>query len=196
MGKGCHPLTAALYLKRVQGHATDNLPIRPRAVSARVHCLTAASGFRDLGWIRTDYTDVEDYCQVHLIFDDDTVADIHSTEIVMGGVHNWLEVYANNHRMRCNINPSDANVLYNPEGRQLEDVYLVEKIGTKEGWSFPAADEHWTTGYRHELSDFLEAIHEGRRPKSGLPLAIDTTAVLYAAYLSAERDGQEVAVPR
>lgn len=59
-----------------------------------------------------------------------------------------------------------------------------------------AADEHWNTGYRHELSNFLEAIDEGRRPKSGLPLAINTAAVLYAAYLSAERDGQEVAVSR
>lgn len=196
VGKGCHPLTAALYLKQVQGRATDGTPVRPCAVSARVHRLTASAGFRDRGWLRTDYSDVEDYCQVHVVFDDDTVADIHSAEIVMGGVHNWLEIYANNHRMRCNINPTDGNVLYNPEEQQLEDVSIVEKIGTKQGWSFPAADEYWTTGYRQELGDFLDAIGGGREPKSGLPLAIDTTAVLYAAYLSAERHGQEVAVPR
>ena len=170
--------------------------MRPRAVSARVHRLTAAAGFHDLGWLRTDYHDVEDYCQVHVVFDDGTVADIHSTEIVMGGVHNWLEVYANNHRMRCNINPTDTNLLYNPEERQLDDVYVVEKIGTKQGWSFPAPDEDWATGYRQELADFLGAIRDGREPASGLPLAIDTTAVLYAAYLSAERGGQEVDVPR
>ena len=196
VGKGCHPLTAALYLKRVQGQATDGAPVRPRAVSARVHRLTAAAGFRDLGWLRTDYRDVEDYCQVHVVFDDGTVADVHSTEIVMGGVHNWLEVYANNHRMRCNVNPTDANILYNPEERQLDDVYVVEKIGTKQGWSFPAPDEDWATGYRQELADFLAAIRDRREPASGLPLALDTTAVLYAAYLSAERDGREVTVPR
>lgn len=196
VGKGCHPLTAALYLKRVQGRTTDGAPVRPRAVSARVHRLTAAAGFRDRGWLRTDYRDVEDYCQVHVVFDDGTVADIHSTEIVMGGVHNWLEVYANNHRMRCNVNPTDANLLYNPEERQLDDVYVVEKIGTKQGWSFPAPDEDWATGYRQELADFLAAIRDGREPASGLPLALDTTAALYAAYLSAERDGREVAIPR
>ena len=30
IGKGCHPLTAALYLKRVEGRARDGKPIRPR----------------------------------------------------------------------------------------------------------------------------------------------------------------------
>ena len=40
IGKGCHPLTAALYLKRVEGKARDGKPIRPRAVTARTHALT------------------------------------------------------------------------------------------------------------------------------------------------------------
>ena len=30
IGKGCHPLTAALYLKRVEGRARDGNPIRPK----------------------------------------------------------------------------------------------------------------------------------------------------------------------
>ncbi len=34
IGKGCHPLTAALYLKRVEGRARDGNPIRPAKVSA------------------------------------------------------------------------------------------------------------------------------------------------------------------
>ncbi|MHC4516944.1 MAG: Gfo/Idh/MocA family protein, partial [Planctomycetota bacterium] len=40
IGKGCHPLTAALYLKRVEGKARGGKPIRPKAVTARVHALT------------------------------------------------------------------------------------------------------------------------------------------------------------
>lgn len=32
IGKGCHPLTAALYLKRVEGRARHGEPIRPKAV--------------------------------------------------------------------------------------------------------------------------------------------------------------------
>ena len=30
IGKGCHPLTAALYLKRVEGRVRNGPPIRPK----------------------------------------------------------------------------------------------------------------------------------------------------------------------
>ncbi|MCA1809267.1 MAG: Gfo/Idh/MocA family oxidoreductase, partial [Lentisphaerae bacterium] len=150
VGKGCHPLTAALYLKRVEGQVNGGAPVRPRAISCRAHAITRNPAFRDEGHLRTDYKDVEDFVQVHIVFEDGMVADIFSCELVMGGVHNWLEVYSNNHRMRCNINPINANMLYNPVEAQLTDVYLVEKLGSKQGWSFPAPDENWMTGYPQE----------------------------------------------
>ena len=123
-------------------------------------------------------------------------ADIFSTEIVMGGVHNWLEVFANNHRTRCNINPVDAMSTYNPREEQLKDVYVVEKIGTKQGWSHPAPNEDWMTGYPQEMQDFMECVDQNREPKCGAALAQDTVAVMYAAYVSAERRGAEVEVPQ
>lgn len=195
VGKGCHPLTAALYLKRIEGEARNGQPLRPVSVSARTHNLTRNPSYRDEGRLRTDYDDVEDFCQVHIVFEDGFVADILSTEVVMGGVHNWLEVFANNHRMRCNINPTDSCVLYNPEEKQLEDVYIVEKIGTKQGWSFPSPDEDWMTGYPQELDDFLKAIRDDMEPQSGPELALDTVASMYAAYCSAEKQGAEVGIP-
>ena len=70
-----------------------------------------------------------------MIFEDGTVADIFASEIVMGGIHNWLEVMANNHRAVCNINPNTAMQTYNPAEDQFRDVYVVEKIGTKQGWA-------------------------------------------------------------
>ena len=69
------------------------------------------------------------------------VADIFASEIVMGGIHNWLEVMANNHRAVCNINPNTAMQTYNPIEEQFRDVYVVEKIGTKQGWAPTAPDE-------------------------------------------------------
>ncbi|MCD6288095.1 MAG: Gfo/Idh/MocA family oxidoreductase, partial [Candidatus Hydrogenedentes bacterium] len=105
MGKGCHPLTAALYLKRVEGRARNGTPIRPKSVTCRLHSITRLPGYEDKGHIRTDYKDVEDFSMTHITFDDGTVADVFSTELVLGGVHNWLEVAANNHRTICNINP-------------------------------------------------------------------------------------------
>lgn len=195
VGKACHPLTAALYLKRVEGETNRGRPLRPHAVSARTHEVTRQSAFRDAGYLRTDYRDVEDYAQIHVVFEDGFVADVFSTEIVMGGVHNWLEVCANNHRMRCNLNPVDANQLYNPAEAQLQDVYIVEKIGTKQGWSCPSPDEDWMSGYYQEMQDFMACVAHGSTPLCGSALGADTVSVLYAAYVSAERGGAEVEVP-
>ena len=51
----------------------------------------------------------------------------------MGGIHNWLEVCANNHRTVCNINPNTAMQSYNPVEANFQDIYVVEKTGTKRG---------------------------------------------------------------
>jgi len=195
VGKGCHPLTACLYLKQIEGRARDGRPLRPASVSCRVHEITRLPGFRDRGFLRTDYDDVEDYSQLHVTFDDGTVADVYATELVLGGVHNWLDVFANNHRTSCRLNPVNLLDTYNPEAAQLDDVYVVEKIGTKEGWSHPAADEEWQQGFYAEIQDFVECCARGTRPQSGALVAHDTIAALYAGYVSAERKGADVAVP-
>jgi predicted dehydrogenase len=195
VGKGCHPLTACLYLKQVEGRARQGRPIRPAAVSCRVHEITRLPGFRDRGFLRTDYDDVEDYSALHVTFDDGTVADVFATELVLGGVHNYLEVFANNHRTTCRLNPVNLLDTYNPAAAQFKDVYVVEKIGTREGWSHPAADEEWQQGFYAEIQDFAECCVSGRTPQSGATVAHDTVAALYAGYVSAERHGAEVPVP-
>ena len=192
MGKGTHPLTAVLYLKRIEGIARQGAPIRPISVSARTHEITRCRDFVDKGFLRTDYLDVEDFGIVHLVFEDGMVADVFSTEIVMGGVHNWLEVFANNHRTRCNINPIDGLETYNPAEEQLRDVYVVEKIGTKQGWSRPAPDENWMNGYVQEMGHFYSLIARGQASDSSAELGYDTVNVIYSSYLSAERRGAEI----
>jgi predicted dehydrogenase len=138
---------------------------------------------------------VEDYGALHVTFEDGTVADVFATELVLGGVHNWLEVCANNHRTTCRLNPVNLLDTYNPQEAQFRDVYVVEKIGTKQGWSHPAADEEWQQGFHAEIQDFVECCVRGRAPQAGPTLAHDTVATLYAGYLSAERQGAEVSVP-
>jgi len=196
MGKGCHPLTTALYLKRLEGLTRTGQPIRPTSVSARTHELTRLPGYEDRGYLRTEYTDVEDFGFMHVRFEDGTIADIFSSEIVLGGVHNWLEVMANNHRTRCNINPIDALETYNPSEAQFADIYVVEKIGTKQGWSRPAPNEDWMNGYVQEMDSFYRSIQEGSEPFAGSQLGYDTVAVIYSAYLSAEHGGREEVVPQ
>jgi predicted dehydrogenase len=195
VGKGCHPLTACLYLKQVEGRARQGRPIRPATVSCRVHEITRLPAFRDRGFLRTDYDDVEDYSALHVTFEDGTVADVFATELVLGGVHNYLEVFANNHRTTCRLNPVNLLDTYNPQAAQFKDIYVVEKLGTKEGWSHPAADEEWQQGFHAEIQDFAECCVSGRAPQSGATGAHDTVACLYAGYLSAEHGGRETAVP-
>jgi predicted dehydrogenase len=194
IGKAVHPLTAALYLKRVEGRARLGRPIVPLAVSCRTHRLTGVAGYEDRGFIRTDYHDVEDFAQVHIVFDDGTIADVYASEIVIGGIHNWLEVAANNHRTICRLNPNDAMSTYNPRESQFDDIYVVEKIGTKQGWAPTAPDEEFMHGFPQEVEASYRAVTSGQPPESDSTLAADTISVVYNAYLSAERGGQEVAV--
>jgi predicted dehydrogenase len=192
MGKGTHPITTVLYMKRIEGIARGTGPVRPRTVTSRVHELTRLPSYDDRGFLRTEYTDVEDFGMVHITFTDGTIADVFCSEIVMGGVHNWLEVFANNHRTRCNINPIDAIQSYNPEESQFQDIYVVEKIGTRQGWMQPAPDENWMNGYIQELSSFYSEMETGSASISYAELGYDTVDVIYGAYLSAEQSGKEV----
>jgi predicted dehydrogenase len=194
IGKGVHPLTAALYLKQVEGRARNGRPIRPAAVSARMHSLTKLDGFIDRGFLRADYHDIEDFSATHVVFEDGTVADIFASEIVMGGIHNWLEVMANNHRAVCNINPNTAMQTYNPAEEQFRDIYVVEKIGTKQGWAPTAPDEDFITGFPQEIEAFYRSVATGERPESDSRLAADSISTVYSAYLSAEQKGAEVPV--
>jgi predicted dehydrogenase len=194
IGKGCHPLTAALYLKRVEGNARNDRPIRPRAVSARTAALTRLKDFEDKGHIRADYKDIEDFSLMHVVFEDGTIADIFASDIILGGIHNWLEVAANNHRTICNINPNTAMQTYNPAETYFKDIYVVEKIGTKQGWSNPSPEEDWFTGYHQEMEAFYRTIAYSDELESNSGLAADAISTIYSAYISAEKSGAETAV--
>ena len=194
IGKGCHPQTAALYLKVVEGRARDGRPIRPKAVSARTHALTRTAAYRDEGHIRCDYRDIEDFSMMHIVFEDDTIATIFASDVVVGGIHNWLEVVANNHRTTCNINPVPAVQTYNPVEKNFADIYVVEKIGTKQGWSCPSPDEDWFTGYPQEMEAFYRCVAGGVAPESDSRLAADAISTIYSAYVSAQKGGTEVPV--
>ena len=194
IGKGCHPMTAALYLKRVEGRARNGVPIRPKTVSARTHAITRLPVFRDEGHIRRDYYDIDDFSTMHIEFDDGTIADVFASDIVLGGIHNWLEVCANNHRTVCNINPNTAMQTYNPVEKYFADVYVVEKIGTKQGWACTSPEEDWFTGYPQEMEAFYRTIAYGEHAESDSLLAADSISTIYSAYVSSQRQGAAVDV--
>lgn len=194
MGKGCHPLTAAIYLKHVEGKVKNGKPIHPKTVSARTHAITRMSTFENKGHLKDTYTDIEDYATLHVVFEDNTIADIVACELLHGGVKNYLEVHANNHRTICNIAPNDAMKTYNPIEENFNDIYVVEKIGTKQGWSSISPDEGWFNGYQHEMNEFYSSAAYGTPIESNSILASDVIATIYSAYVSAARNGVEIEI--
>lgn len=194
IGKGCHPLSAALYFKQIEGLARNDKPIRPVNVSARTHAITRMDSFEDKGFLKTHYKDVEDFAIVHVIFEDGTVADLIANELSLGGTNNWIRVNANNHRTLCNMSHNNAMQTYTPDAEFYKDIYIVEKTETQEGWSEISPDEGWFLGYQHELEAFYRSIVTCGRIESNSRLASDTIATIYAAYVSAERAGQEVKI--
>lgn len=194
MGKGSHPLAAAIYLKHVEGRTRNGKPIRPKTISARTHAITRMQSYKDDGYLRDTYKDVEDYAMIHLVFEDGTIADVVASELLHGGVKNFVEVHANNHRTLCNIAPNNAMMTYNPSPENFNDIYVVEKTGTKLGWSFISPDEAWFNGYQHEMDAFYQSLIYGDQIESNSQLAADIIATIYTAYVSAEQKGAEIPI--
>ncbi len=195
MVKGSHPLGAALQLKWWEGEAKFGRPIRAASVMCEVGNLTWIDSFKreQEHYLRTGWQDVEDWGIIVVKFEDGSVAEVKAGDTTLGGVHNYLEAYLSNARIRANINPNDSCVAYAPEADIFEPEYISEKIETKGGWSQPSPDEDWHQGYPQEVADFVSAIVGGRQPVSGAALAREVTLVLYAAYVSAE-EGRRVDV--
>lgn len=191
--KGSHPLGAVLQLKQWEGRKRNGQPIRPASVTCEVGNLTFIESVKKESkhYIKMDWKDVEDWGVMVVKFDDGSVAEIAAGDTTLGGVHNYLEAYLTNARIRANINPNNACVAYAPSAEIFGDEYITEKIETKGGWSLPSPEEDWNQGYPQEMADFACAIVEGREPLSGLMLARDVTLVLYSAYVSAE-EGRRV----
>ena len=194
IGKGSHPLSVALYLKQVEGLHKYGRPIRPKTVSARTHSITRLPNYLDNGTLRSSYKDVEDYASVHIEFEDGTIADIIANELTHGGVKNYVEINANNHRSICNIAPNNAMQTYNPVEENFDNIYVVEKTGTKQGWSFISPDEAWFNGYQQEMEAFYNTIVHDAPVESNSRLAADVINTVYTAYLSAENGGAAMPV--
>lgn len=194
IGKGCHPLAGAVYLKNVEGRIRSGKPIRPAAVSARTHTVTRMPGFMNKGHLRTGYRDIEDYGIMHVIFEDGTFADIIASELALGGVVNRLEVFADNHRTICSMTPNNAMQTYTPDEKYFKDIYIVEKTETKQGWSWVSPDESWFNGYQHEMEAFYNTVVYGIPLESNSTVAADVIATIYAAYVSASEKGTETGV--
>ncbi|MDF2500517.1 MAG: oxidoreductase [Anaerosporomusa subterranea] len=190
--QGCHPLSAALYLKQVEAKSRgENILI------ANIVCDVGNLGDGLIGderkYIFSHPVDVEDWAMMNLTFTDGTKATVFAGDMILGGVRNLVETYTNGGVLFANIAPNNQMVTYMTDEQKLADVYITEKVDRKTGWQYVCLQEEWTRGYMQEIQDFMECVATGRKPLSDLDLAQNTIQAIYAAYWSAE-EGRRISL--
>lgn len=188
MRLGAHPVGGVLHLKHFEGMLKYGKPIRAKSITAEVGQHTKIASFVEekKKYVVSEWEDVEDWGVMVINFEDGSKATVFSSDGVLGGVKNMLNVYLSNAVINVNINPHNALEVYAPEPQIFGEEYIAEKLETKAGWNFPSPDEDWGRGYPQELEDFVEALLLNREPISGIDLAREVVEAIYAAYASAE----------
>lgn len=183
---GAHPVGAMLYLKRIEGERRLGRPIRPIAVSAEVADLSRVEGLNPGNTaVSTGWVDVENWGCVVIRFDDGSRGVAYGSDNVLGGMESKLELYGSNHHLKCNLSPNDMLAGYAPEGAVFGDEYIMEKTDTSAGWSTPMPDEDWTSGQQPMCEAVARALARGESVAADGALGVETTRVLYGAYVSA-----------
>ena len=187
---GCHPLSAALYLKQVEARARGET-IGVASVTCDVGNVAACLPPGERGIVKSNPVDVEDWGTLTATFSDGTKATIFSGDMIAGGVRNLIETYTNGGALFANITPNTHMMSYQTSEEKLAGVYITEKVDRKTGWQYVCLEEEWTRGYLQEIQDFMECAATGRQPLSDLALAFETIKVNYAGYWAAE-EGKRV----
>ena len=181
---GTHPLSGMLWLKHQEAKAR-NEEIRIKSVSADVGMTTKILNEYEHRHISAKPEDVEDYAVVTVTFSDGTKCLTIASDTVLGGTKNYIEVYANDAALMCNITPTDLLNTYLLDEDGMNDVYISEMLPSKTGWNKVFVSDEIIRGYVGELKNFLETIAYDKEPQSGFDIAYETVQVIYAAYLSA-----------
>ena len=185
MRNGVHPLGAILYLKEQESISQG-------------HNVTVKSVFGDMGYATrrlSEYEhrhiaarphDVEDAGTAVTTFTDGSKATIISTDNLLGGSKNYVEVYANDTAINCRLTMNDAMETYMVDADGMEDVYLSEMLPIVTGWNKPFVADEMLRGYCNEIVDFMGAVLEDREAEGCFDLAAQVARVVYAAYYSDE----------
>ncbi len=185
MRLGSHPIGGVLYLKQVEAEVRG-YDIRP--VSVVADCGHIVKGFPEDSkkHILSKFNDVEDFGSIVITFSDGTKAVILSSEHYMGGIQNYINLITNDGVLECKMTPPDNMRSFFMDEENLDDVYISENLRCKTGWNSVFVAEETLRGYTGELQAFAQNAVNNEKPESGIDIAIETTKIMYAAYLSAE----------
>ncbi len=192
MRNGVHPLGAILYLKKQESIALGREIIVKSVVGDMGYATKGLSEYEHRH-IAADPHDVEDAGTAVLTFTDGSKATIISTDNLLGGSKNYVEVYANDTAINCRLTMNDAMETYMVDDEGMDNVYLSEMLPIVTGWNKPFVADEMLRGYCNEIVDFMSSVLYDKDPESGFDLAARVMKVTYAAYYSAE-EGRRIVI--
>lgn len=192
MRNGVHPLGAILYLKKQESIALGREIIVKSVVGDMGYATKGLSEYEHRH-IAADPHDVEDAGTAVLTFTDGSKATIISTDNLLGGSKNYVEVYANDTAINCRLTMNDAMETYMVDDEGMDNVYLSEMLPIVTGWNKPFVADEMLRGYCNEIVDFMGSVLYDKEPESGFDLAARVMKVTYAAYYSNE-EGRRIVI--
>ncbi len=185
MRNGVHPLGAILYLKE-QESLTRGFNVTVKSVVGDMGYAVRGLNEYEHRHIAARPFDVEDAGTAVITFTDGSKATVISTDNLLGGSKNYVEIYANDTAMNCRLTMNDAMETYMVDADGMDGVYLSEMLPIVTGWNKPFVADEMLRGYCNEIVDFMGAVLEDREAEGCFDLAAQVARVVYAAYYSAE----------
>lgn len=166
MDMGCHSIEYARWM-------FDKRPVR-RVTAQMSRYLHAARG------------PLDDHVIVHLEWDDGRTALLESGWALHGGMESVSRLQGTRGVLDVDLLRGNGMKLYALDG--------VADEGLAPGWNVPEYAWLWENGYPQELSDFAEAIRQGRAPRESAEDGRAVLEIMWAAYVSAA-EGRTVSLP-
>lgn len=179
-----HPLSTALYLKRLEMEA------KGKTFGIKSIYCDCAQVTRDVdkGYVLADPDDTEDWSHAVITFTDGTKATITAGDIYIGGAVNEFEIYGSDASYKCNFSQSTLLEAYFSDSKGLEDTEVLEKSDGNIGYQRADVSAEFIRGYDAEIQDFMECIKYDREPICDFDIAKVSSELVYLGYLSAEQN--------
>jgi predicted dehydrogenase len=193
----CHSIETARFL--LTDPAKERSSLTPRKVTAQIACLKwqrpeYARKLRETYGSEVDYFErpSEDFARAVVEYVDDTgepvlVDATTSWSYVGAGLRLSMELLGPEYSMQVSTLETELSLFFSRELRQTSGEDLVEKQNAELGLMPVVTDEAASYGYVDENRAMVQAFLKGERPRENFDDGVEVTALLMAAYLSAER---------
>ncbi|KYH41335.1 MAG: hypothetical protein AYL32_006200 [Candidatus Bathyarchaeota archaeon B26-2] len=126
--------------------------------------------------------EAEDHASLFIRFKNNSLATIHASYTVKGGIDDRVEMYGTDGSIYVDLFRVSPVKVYSEKGYS----YVVEKATISTGWTLPSVDEVWQLGYEREIEHFVNCVINDEEPFPGGEFGKRVLEVVFAAYKSVE----------